>query len=340
MKLDPFERKKTEAAGLSDRMIRPALLALALGVLALATCIEAWGPTARSCVSASCAPRRPTICSSRSSAACRIWDDVEGRNLVIEQRWAHGKYNDLPRLAKELVDLKVQVIFASCTPCALAARAATQTIPIVTVSGDPVSMGLAASLARPGGNITGFTLFLDEISVKRLEVLKEAVPTVIRVVVLWVASNPFWEGIVERMSKAAPGLGMRVRALKVLDPDDVAPALDSIVGQRVDALVVFEDPVLRDASPQILAFAAKHFRTPAIYGGASFVRRGEPSPTVPTSTICSDGRPDTSTGSSKARVPPTCRSSNPAHSSSPSTRQRPGRSALRFQTRSCSAPTR
>ena len=253
-------------------MIRPALLALALGVLALATCIEAWADS-----------KIVRVGFLRAEAPDNLFEPfkrglqdlgyVEGRNLVIEQRWAHGKYNDLPRLAKELVDLKVQVIFASCTPCALAARAATQTIPIVTVSGDPVSMGLAASLARPGGNITGFTLFLDEISVKRLEVLKEAVPTVTRVVVLWVASNPFWEGIVERMSKAAPGLGMRVRALKVLDPDGVAPALDGIVGQRVDALVVFEDPVLRDASPQILAFAAKH-RLPAIYGGAGFVRRG------------------------------------------------------------------
>src|SRR5262249_31746044 len=157
--------------------------------------------------------------------------------------------------------------------CALAARDATQTIPIVTVSGDPVAMGLAASLARPGGNITGFTLFLDEISVKRLEVLKEAVPTVKRVAVLWVASNPFWERIVEGMSKAAPGFGLRVRALKVLDPQGVGPALDGLTGQRVDALVVFEDPVLRDAGPQIIAFAGRH-RLPAIYGGASFVRKG------------------------------------------------------------------
>ena len=198
---------------------------------------------------------------------------VEGRNLVIEQRWAHGKYDDLPRLAQELVALKVEVIFASCTPCALAARGATQTIPIVTVSGDPVAMGLAASLPRPGGNITGFTLLLDALSIKRLEIIKEAVPGISRVTVLWSANNPFWEPIINRMVEVAPDLGLRVRTVKVFRLEEIGPALDTIVGQRANALFVFEDPMLREKSDQILMFAAKH-RVPAIYGGANFVRSG------------------------------------------------------------------
>ena len=198
---------------------------------------------------------------------------VEGRNLVIEQRWAHGNYDDLPRLAKELVALKVDVIFATCTPCALAARGATQTIPIVTVSGDPVAMGLAASLARPGGNVTGFTLFLDELSVKRLEIIKEVVPGISRVAVLWSAKNPFWDRVISRMIEVAPDLGIRIQTVKVFRPEEIEHALDMLVKQQAYALFVFEDPMLRGKTRQIVMFAAKH-RIPAIYGGANFVRSG------------------------------------------------------------------
>ena len=106
---------------------------------------------------------------------------IDGRNLVIEQRWANGNYGDLPRLAQELVALKVDTIMATCGVCTDAARRATRTIPIVTVSGDPVRMGFVASLSSPGGNITGVTLMLDELSVKRLELLKEIAPRVSRV---------------------------------------------------------------------------------------------------------------------------------------------------------------
>ena len=198
---------------------------------------------------------------------------VEGRNLVIEQRWAHGKYGDLPRLAEELVALKVDVIFASCTPCMLAARGATQTIPIVTVSGDPVAMGLAASLARPGGNVTGITLFLDEVSVKRLEIIKELVPGITRVAVLWSVNNPFWEQVIAHMTDVAPSLGIRMRTVEVNRPEEIEHALDPIIGQRGYALFVFEDPMLRGKTDQIVRFAARH-RFPAIYGGADYVRRG------------------------------------------------------------------
>ena len=200
---------------------------------------------------------------------------VEGRNLVIEQRWAYGKYGDLPRLAQELVDLKVEVIFAWSTPCTQAALRATQTIPIVTVSGDPVGMGFAKSLARPGGTVTGMTLMLDELSTKRLELLKELAPGISSVTVLWAAENPFWErtGILNRMKQAGLALGMRVDAVKVTGSDQIEQVLGALRQHRHHGLYVFEDPLLRDHAAKIIAFAAKH-RIPAIYGGANYVRNG------------------------------------------------------------------
>ena len=198
---------------------------------------------------------------------------VEGRNLVIEQRWANGKYADLPRLAQQLVDLKVNVIFATCTPCTQAALRASRTIPIVTVSGDPIKMGFVESLSRPGGNVTGLTLTLEEISIKRLELLKEVAPGVSVVAVLAVEVNPIWERIIGRMSPVARTLGMNIEPVKVAGPGQVVEALDTIAARRLQALYVFEDPVLRGQSQQIIAFAAKH-GIPAIYGGADFVRNG------------------------------------------------------------------
>jgi putative ABC transport system substrate-binding protein len=198
---------------------------------------------------------------------------VEGRNLVIEQRWANGNYGDLPRLAQELVDLKVDVIFATCTPCTEAVLRASRTIPIVTVSGDPLKMGFVASLSRPGGNVTGLTLTLDEISVKRLELLKEAAPSVSVVAVLATGGNPIWERIIGRMKPVARTLGMSIEPVKAAGSSQIAEALDAIATRRPHALYVFEDPVLRGQSQQIVAFAAKQ-GVPAIYGGADFVRNG------------------------------------------------------------------
>ena len=200
---------------------------------------------------------------------------AEGRNLVIEQRWAYGKYGDLPRLAQELVDLKVEVIFATCTPCIQAALRASKTIPIVTVNGDPVGMGFAKSLSRPGGTVTGLTLKLDELSIKRLELLKELAPGISSVAVLWAAENPFWErsGILNRLKQAGPPFGIRVETVKVSRSDQIGQVLGALRHRRHHGLYIFEDPLLRDHSAQIIAFAAKH-RISAIYGGANYVQNG------------------------------------------------------------------
>ena len=129
---------------------------------------------------------------------------VEGRNVVIESRWASGHYDRLPALADELVRLKVDIIVTSATPGAMAAKNATSTIPIViAASSDPVASGIVASLAHPGGNITGLTLMLDDLAIKRLEILKETVPNISRVAVLWSTSNPTYGRMIEKIRVAA-----------------------------------------------------------------------------------------------------------------------------------------
>ena len=121
--------------------------------------------------------------------------------------------------------------------------------------------------------MTGLTLMLGELSTKRLELLKETAPGVSRVAVLWSGENPIWSGIISRMKHSGPALGMQVEAVKILGPDQVEAALATLVTRRGYALYVFEDPMLRGKSSQIVEFAAKH-RIPAIYGGVDFVRDG------------------------------------------------------------------
>ena len=235
------------------------------------------------CVGAQAAPKSAHIGFLRAEAPEPVFESfregmrelgyVEGHNLVIEQRWAHGDYSALPRLAQELVDLKVDVIFASCTPCTQAVLRATQTIPIVRVSGDPLWMGFVASLSRPGGHVTGLTLNLQEITLKRLELLKELAPGVLRVAVLSLGQNPIWDRIIDGMNRAAPTLGIEIQTVKVTGQSQLEQALNTVMGRRADALYVGEEPVFRDNSAQIIAFAAKR-RIPAIYGGTDFVRNG------------------------------------------------------------------
>ena len=199
---------------------------------------------------------------------------VEGRNLVIEQRWANGRYDDLPRLAQELVDLKVDVILTASTPAALAAQRATRTIPIVIARGaDPVASGLVASFARPGGNVTGLTSMVDELSSKRLELLKEVVPGIVHVAVFWSVGNPTHGPMRRRMEAIAPELKLKLAAVNVINPSELDQALGKIAARRPDALYVFEDPVFSSNSAKIIKFAAKH-RLPAVYGGVAFVKDG------------------------------------------------------------------
>ena len=199
---------------------------------------------------------------------------VEGQNFIVEERWGNGNYDELPHLARDLVGLGVDVIVTSTTPGAAAASGATKTIPIVIAgSADPVAGGLVASLARPGGNITGLTIMLDDIIAKRLQVLKELVPRAKRIAVLWPATNPVYARIIQAMEQTAADQGVRLETIKVLRYSALDAGLKAVVTRHADALYIFEDPIFISGADKIIDFAAKN-RLPAIYGAREFGTHG------------------------------------------------------------------
>ena len=202
---------------------------------------------------------------------------VEGQNLVIEYRAADGKLERFPALATELVRLKVDLIVEGNTPAAPAAQQATTTVPIVTpVMGDPVGDGLVASLARPGGNITGLTFLGPELVPKRLALLKQALPTVSGVAGLW-HPGAYGERTMSDMMKgteaAARNLGVQLRLVAVQRPHELEPAFSSIGGERTDALIVFPSPMLYLERRRIVDLTTKH-RLPSMAMGREFVELG------------------------------------------------------------------
>jgi putative ABC transport system substrate-binding protein len=199
---------------------------------------------------------------------------VEGRNITIEYRWAEGRNERLPGLAAELVRLKVDVIVAS-SQGAVAAKQVTTAIPIVMPSiTDPVRLGLVASLARPGGDATGFATQNDELPGKWLELVKETLPKVSRVAVLF---HPTYDGGVQlKASEAATrSLGVRLQALKVEGADDLVTTFAEVQRNRAEALVVSSSPLFYAQRARIVEFAVKQ-RLPTIYHQSGFVvgRRG------------------------------------------------------------------
>src|SRR5262245_53793107 len=168
---------------------------------------------------------------------------IEGKNLVVERRYAENRPERLPELAAELVRLNVEVIVAVGMLGPLAAKQATSTIPIVmTASGDPLGSGLVASLARPGGNVTGMSLMAPDLGGKRLELLKEILPRLARVAVLWNAANPYPAIVFKETQAAGRTLGIEVQSLEVRGPDDFDSAFETARKQRPDALITVEDP--------------------------------------------------------------------------------------------------
>jgi putative ABC transport system substrate-binding protein len=202
---------------------------------------------------------------------------VEGQNIVIEYRAADGKIDRLPGLATELVRLKVDLVVVGSTPIARAARQATTTIPVVaTTMGDPVGDGLVASLARPGGNITGLTFLGPELVPKRLGLLKEALPKVSRVAALWHPGS-FSESTTKDMLKeteaAARTLGVQLRLVGVRGPDELDRAFSTMTKERAEALVVFPSPVLFFERRRIVDLTRKH-RLASMYVAKEFVELG------------------------------------------------------------------
>ena len=200
---------------------------------------------------------------------------VEGKDIVIEYRWAEGRFERLPELAADLVRLKVDVVFAVNMPAVLAARDATKTIPLVTAAAvDPVESGLVASLARPGGNITGLTTNAGpEIVGKQLELLKEAVPKVSRVAVLWNPNNRAAGPSLREAEVAARSLKLQLQLLEVRSPDEFESAFSAMTRERAGALLVVTDGMFFFNRTRLADFATKS-RLPAMLGYREYVEVG------------------------------------------------------------------
>jgi putative tryptophan/tyrosine transport system substrate-binding protein len=204
---------------------------------------------------------------------------VEGRNVAIEQRWADGDYDRLPQLAADLVGRKVSALAATGgLPSALAAKAATRTIPIVFVMGsDPVKAGVVASLNRPGGNVTGVSFLTNTLGAKRVEFLSQLVPKAATIGILVNPTNPDAEMEINDASAALTALGRKLFVVKASTENNVDTAFATLAAQRVGGLVVVGDPFFAGkARPQIIALAARHkipgmyaFREDPIAGGLS-----------------------------------------------------------------------
>lgn len=197
----------------------------------------------------------------------------EGNNLVIEYRWADGKYERLPELADELVRSKVDVIVTYGTPGTFAAKRAATTIPIVMiVSGDAVATGLIRSLARPGGNITGSTFFVSELMAKRLELLMEALPRIAQVGVLLNQDNSANPAVLKAMASVARSLNVGLQSFAVREPREFEDVFSAMANRRIDAVVFFEDGMMLTNAKAIADIAARH-RLPSS-GPKEFVELG------------------------------------------------------------------
>jgi putative ABC transport system substrate-binding protein len=198
----------------------------------------------------------------------------EGRNVEIEYRWAQGEYKRFPALIAELITAKVEVIVTAGTPASLAVKKATYSIPLVMIAvGEPVATGLVTSLARPGGNITGVTSISPEIEGKRLELLREVVPTVSYIAVLWNAGSPV-QVIQERETKAAAqALAMKMLSLGVRTLEEIEEAFAAILRERPAALFVLADRLFLHHRQRIMDFATQH-RLPGVHAYRELVEVG------------------------------------------------------------------
>ncbi len=248
---------------------RTFISGITAGLLAAPLAAEAQeaGKVARIGVLNSGSPPAPFVESFKQGL--RELGYVEGRNISIEYRWAEGRDERLPGLAADLVRLRVDVIVAS-SQAAVAAKQATTAIPIVMpIITDPVRLGLVASLARPAGNATGFATQNDELPGKWMELVKETLPKVSRVAVLF---QPTYDGGVQLKASeaAARSLGVRLQALKVERPDDFVTAFAEVQKNRAEALIVSSSGLFYVHRTRLVEFAAKH-RVPTIYHQSEFV---------------------------------------------------------------------
>jgi len=199
---------------------------------------------------------------------------VEGQNVAIEYRWAEGHYDRLPALAVDLVRRQVTAMVATTTPAALAATAATTTIPIVfSVGADPVAIGLVASLSKPGGNATGASNYLNVLGAKRLELLRELVPSVAVIGMLVNPNSPDVESQSKDVKEAARVLGQQVHVVNASSEADFNAAFAAFVQFKAGALLISADTFFTSHRDQLVALAA-HYKIPAIYSQREFILAG------------------------------------------------------------------
>jgi len=220
---------------------------------------------------ASPGPNAPNVAAFRQGLSGTGY--VEGQILAIEYRWAEGRYDRLPTLATDLVGRAVDVIVAAGPPSARAAKSATSTIPIVVATADPVGEGLVASLARPGGNLTGASALTVELMAKRLELLSELVPQARVIALLVNPNNPTAERIIRDVQEAARAKGMQLLVLKAGAEGEFETAFDPLVQLEAGGLVVGGDPFFFSRRDQLVALAARH-ALPAIYESREFATAG------------------------------------------------------------------
>jgi putative tryptophan/tyrosine transport system substrate-binding protein len=199
---------------------------------------------------------------------------VEGQNLIIEYRSGEGRIERFSELAAELVRLKVDILVTRGTPAALAAKNTTTTIPIVMAAiGEPVGTGMVGSLARPGGNVTGLSAFVNELVAKRIEIMREIVPKVSRMAMIDNMGNASVPAAWDEMKRATLALGIQPLLYDVREPGDIGAAFDAAVAQHVDAITVSNDSVFITSRLRVVELAAKH-HLPAIYATREFVDAG------------------------------------------------------------------
>ena len=199
---------------------------------------------------------------------------VEGKDYVLEQRWANGHYDRFPAFARELTDRGARLIMVTTVAAARAAQRATSVIPIVmTLINDPVGNGLVASLARPGGNTTGMASLNQDVTPKMLELLHTVLPKAANVAAIFNPTNPSNEVFLNRVRNLAVPLGMTVKGFAVSAPDELSAAFDSIAAQRLHALLVIPDAATLDLATRIAALALKH-RVPVVSTDADLTRAG------------------------------------------------------------------
>jgi putative ABC transport system substrate-binding protein len=199
---------------------------------------------------------------------------VEGQNVAFDWRRADGRLDRLPELAAELVRLKVDVIVADVTPAIRAAMQATSTVPIVMgMAADPVGSGLVSNLARPGRNVTGVSLMLADVSAKRLQLLKNALPRISRVAVLWNPGVPWHKAMLAEVEPAARSLGLQLLPVAVERPGELEAAFSAMAREKGDAAFLGDSPMFASHRTRLIDLAAKH-RLPMIFGSREWVTAG------------------------------------------------------------------